>query len=171
MKIAMNLSKILKTRFFGAEKIAVLAIGSELRADDASGMLVGQELGSKLRRSKKLSRHVKIFLGNTAPENLTGEIKSYKPSHLVLIDSCELGKKPGTIGLIDPDMAAGISFSTHQLPLKILVDYMKRSLNCKAFILGVQPKVLKYGHKPSKEVLKTSKELAAVLFKSIQSVL
>lgn len=171
MKKQQDLHEILTRDLFGAVKVAVLGIGSDLRADDVAGMLIAQQLGSKIKRSAKLKKHVKIFLGNTAPENLTGDIKSYKPSHLVLIDSCDMNKKAGGIGIIRPEDIGGITFSTHQLPLKIIVDYMQRSINCEIIILGIQPKVLKFGLKPSKEVLKTAKELSNALFNAIKSAI
>jgi hypothetical protein len=38
-------------------------------------------------------------------------------------------------------------------------------------ILGIQPKSLKYGEKPSKYVLKTVKELSSALLEAAKSVL
>ena len=171
MRSATDLGKNLRTNLFSADKIAVLGIGSSLRADDSAGMLVAKAISEKTKRSKKLSKCVKIFLGDTAPENLTGEIKRYEPSHLVLIDSCDLGKKPGSISIINPDLVAGVSFSTHQLPLKILIDYIQHSISCKVLIIGIQPKTLQYEKPLSKEVLKAVKELSTALFESIRSVI
>jgi|GEM_PF-1075633 len=53
----------------------------------------------------------KFFNGGTAPENLTGEIRRFKPSHLIMIDAVELGKRPGTIALIDinPNISQAMS--------------------------------------------------------------
>jgi hydrogenase 3 maturation protease len=171
MKTPSALTKSLKLNLFGSDKIAILGIGSELRCDDAAGMLVGHAINKEIKKSAKLKRKLKVFLGDTAPENLTGEIKIFNPDHIILIDSCDMNKKPGELGIISSDSVGGVSFSTHQIPLKILVDYIVHSLNCKALILGIQPKSLKYGEKPSKYVLKTVKELSSALLEAAKSVL
>ena len=89
----------LKKKLQGARKVALLAVGSSLRGDDAAGLLVAEHLKT-LPRLKKDT--LKIFMGETAPENLTGEIKRYLPTHLIVIDSAEIGARAGEISLIEP---------------------------------------------------------------------
>ena len=48
--MAKDLKKELAARLAGAEKLAVLAIGSELRRDDGAGILVAEELLKKLKK-------------------------------------------------------------------------------------------------------------------------
>lgn len=154
-----NLKKILKTKLKDAKRIAVPGIGSELRGDDAAGMLAAKEInGSPGKYSK-----VKVFFGATVPENLTGEIKKYRPTHLIIIDSVDLGKKPGTICLLDSDKIEGISFSTHKLPIKVMVDCLIKSINCKPIIIGIQPKSFDFDSDFSKEVIHSIKKLSAML--------
>lgn len=109
-------------------------------------MLVAQQL--------KDASNFKVFLGSTAPENLTGEIKKFNPTHLIIVDIVETGDKPGAIVLIDPKDAGGISFSTHRLPLKMMVEYLLKFLKCKVIIIGIQPKTLALGSQPSQEAVK-----------------
>ena len=158
-----TLKKILQNRLTAARRIAVLGVGSELRADDASGILAATGLKAALAGRKK-SRAVKIFLGATAPENLTGEIKRYKPSHLVIIDTAEARKKPGTIFIFKPEeVGAGVSFSTHKMPAKILVDYLVKSLGCEVTIIGIQPKSIDFGKAPSRAVVQAAKKVSLAL--------
>lgn len=155
-----NLTKELKNRLKGSGKIAVLGIGSEFRADDAAGMLVAKNI---LKNSKR-SRRLKAFLGETAPENLTGEIKDYKPAHIIIIDTADIKQKPGTVLLMDEkDLGAGVSFSTHKLPAKILMDYFIRSLKCGIIFIGIQPKTIIFGKKVSKEVSGAVKGVSAAI--------
>ena len=86
-----TLATILRKRLDDAKKIAVLGIGSELRADDAAGLLVAKQI----RMSFPQSQRVKIFLGHTAPENLISQIKKFKPLHLIIIDALDMAKRPG----------------------------------------------------------------------------
>ena len=136
----------LKNRLKGAKRIALLGIGSELRADDAAGMLVAAGVGKK-------SKKIRVFFGSTAPENLTGEIIRYKPTHIVMVDTADIKQKPGTVLLLEnKDLGAGISFSTHKLPAKVLIDYFLSSLKCKVVLIGMQPKTLSFGKAVSREV-------------------
>ncbi len=159
----LTLKKTLKNRLYDARKIAVLGIGSDLRADDVSGMLAAGNLKDRL--SKRKSRiPVKIFFGETAPENLTGEIKRFKPSHLVMIDTIDAGKKAGSIYLFKPEeVGDGTSFSTHKMPAKILIDYLVNSCGCQATVIGIQPKTIDFGKAVSGSVKTGAKRVASIL--------
>ena len=153
----LRLKKILKKRLETAKKTAVLCVGSDLRADDSAGMILAGKL------SKNNSAGFRVFLGGTAPENLTGQILSYKPSHIIIVDSAEDGRKPGAVFLVNPEDISGISFSTHMMPLKMLVDYLTESLKCEILVIGIQPRNIKFGGKVSSEVKKSAEELASVI--------
>lgn len=157
-----NLQIILKKKLENAKKVAVIGIGSELRSDDAAGLLVAE----KLQKSK--IPKLKVFLGATAPENLTGEIIKYKPSHIIIIDSAEMNQKPGTALLINPEEAGGISFSSHTLPIKMMVDYLSESLKSEILIIGIQPKTLMFGENVSKEVMGSVKKISNLIQKILQ---
>jgi len=157
-----NLKTQLKKKFKDAKKIAVLGIGSELRADDAAGLLVAEEL-KKIKNLK-----LKVFLGSTAPENFTGEIIKFKPTHILIIDSVDIDQKPGSILLINPDEVGGISFSTHMLPVKMMVDYFFASLKCEIIIVGIQPKTLLFGEAVSEEVKKSTGKIIDIIQQILQ---
>ena len=161
-----SLSKELKNRLKGSGKIAVLGIGSEFRADDAAGTLVVHSI----RKNLKSPARLKTFSGETAPENLTGEIKSYKPAHIIIIDTADIKQKPGTVLLLDQkDLGAGVSFSTHKLPAKILMDYFERSLKCSITFIGIQPKLLAFGKSVSKEVKKSIKGISYAIIEAARN--
>jgi len=154
---------MLKNRFSGAERIAVLGIGSDMRADDASGMIAARELKSALSKRKR-RLPIKIFFGHSAPENLTGEIRKFKPSHLIMIDTIDAGKRAGSVYIFKPEeVAPGVSFSTHKMPAKILVDYLVNSCGCSTTIIGIQPKTVDFGKAVSKNVMRSAKKVAAIL--------
>ena len=154
------LTKELKSRLKGAKRIAILGIGSEFRGDDAAGMLVAEKI-EKETRNKKRKTKLKVFLGATAPENLTGEVIKFKPTHLIIVDTADIKEKPGTVLLLkDEDLGEGISFSTHKLPPKVMIDYFKNTLKCSIMLLGIQPKSLKFGNAVSKEVKSSVKDVS-----------
>ena len=170
-----NLKTELKNRLSSAAKVAILGIGSQLKGDDIGGILVANQLQGSLPPKTDQSPtgaktpqkpDVGIFIGGTAPENITGEIKRFNPSHLVIIDAADMGGKPGEIRLIDPENIGGISFSTHNLPANMLIDYLKQFLKCEVVIIGIQPKTIEFGKEPSAE-MKKAVEIVAALIKDI----
>jgi len=144
-----------------ARSLAVVGIGSELRGDDIAGLLVLRELRRALARSR--TKKIRLFGGGTAPENLTGEIVRCQPSHILLVDAADLGLKPGAAALIAPEAVAGISFSTHVLPLSILADYLKRALPCCIIILGIQPGSTDFSTTHSRAIGQAARRLARII--------
>ena len=155
-----NLKKKLAAKLKKAKKTALLCIGSELRSDDAAGILVAKHLLEKKITAKK---QFKVFIGETAPENLTGEIKTFNPDLLVIIDAANLGKKPGTTAVFSAKQLRGVSFSTHTLPLGMIIDYIKGYVDCSVVLIGIQPKSIEFGISVTPAVKKAAKALAALI--------
>jgi hydrogenase 3 maturation protease len=152
-----NLEKSLKNSLKDAGRIAVLGVGSELRGDDIAGILVAQELD-------KPSKRLKSFIGSTAPENFTGEIKRFNPTHLVIVDPADMaGSKAGAIKLIDSKEISNFSFCTHRLPLKIMADYLIKCIDCEIIFIGIQPKTLDFGKPYSAEIKRSVKRVASAI--------
>jgi len=162
-----NLTTILKNRLKNAGRIAVLGMGSELRGDDACGILVARELKKVCPHSNEHQK-LRVFEGATVPENLTGEIKRFKPTHLVIIDCVDAGKKPGAIASFNIEETQGISCSTHRLPLKLMSDYLVKSIGCRIIILGIQPKQLDFGTGVSQEVKKAANKVSGLIKKILK---
>ncbi|MFA5255840.1 MAG: hydrogenase maturation protease [Candidatus Omnitrophota bacterium] len=161
-----SLKRELKARLKGAKRVAVLGVGSELRGDDIAGILVLEAL----KKSKKIkpSIRLKTFEGSTAPENLTGEIKVFKPTHLIIVDTADIGESPGSVLLLRADeVGRGISFSTHKIPPKILIDYLTHSLKCEIVIIGIQPRSIGFGRNMSKAVISSSRSVAGSILEAL----
>ena len=158
----LNLKTLVRASLEGASRVAVLGVGSELRGDDQAGLLVAERLRKRCKMNGSCPQ-IELFHGATAPENLTGEIKSYRPSHLILVDAADVGKEPGTVEVISPELISGTSFSTHMMPLKIIVDYMRDSINCKVMVIGIQPKTLEYAGPVSREIRASVRQVATAI--------
>jgi len=154
--MAQTLEIILKNKLKTAKKVVLLGVGSDLRGDDAAGMLVAGRLKSSL----------KVVFGSTAPENMTGEVRRLQPTHLIIVDAAQMGKKAGAIEVIEPNRVEDVIFTTHQLPLNILARYLKYEVGCEVILVGIQPKTLKFGKPVSREV-KASVSKLVRLFKKI----
>ncbi|MCL1873904.1 MAG: hydrogenase maturation peptidase HycI [Clostridiales bacterium] len=124
-----------------ARRVVILGAGSELRGDDAAGMLLVRQLEELLGDLPE----VLLIAGSTAPENFSGQIKSFAPDLLLIADAAHLEEKPGTVGIIPPEQIKGISFSTHMLPFSLLLQYLQAEIGCPVLILGIQPKSTEFG--------------------------
>ena len=155
---------MLLKRLEGCSRIAVLGIGSELRGDDVAGVLLVRELG--LMANKRRFSHLAFegFEGGNAPENATGFIKGFKPSHIIVVDAADISLAPGECREIDPEELGDIPFSTHTLPMKIVTDYLKQATGAAISIIGVQPENLDFGRAPSKALKRGVRRLSRRMY-------
>lgn len=133
-----------------AKKLAVLGAGSVLRSDDAAGVLVAEKLMKKLGGNE--TPGILVLNGSSAPENFTGEIKRFSPDHVFIIDAADIGAPPGSISVIDPQVIGGVSFSTHMLPMKVMVEYLRQEVGCPISVIGIQPVNLDFGEEVTSQV-------------------
>ncbi len=139
----------LKERIGGFERLAVLGVGSALRADDAAGMEVVRILGERLAPSQA---NVRLFGGETAPENFSGSILRYAPTHLLIVDAADVGLMPGEYCDICPGDVGGPSYCSHMLPIKIMIDYLVQETGAQVTLLGIQYRTLEFDGPMSPEV-------------------
>ena len=140
-----------------ARQVVVLGVGSELRGDDAAGVLVAARL------ARRGPSGVHVIVGGTAPENLTAEVRSLSPSHLLIVDSADMGESPGSVRVIVPAEIGGASFSTHSLPLSLLAEYVRRETGCRVTVVGMQPRSVEPGRGVSHEVERAIEETVDAL--------
>ena len=160
MKIMEKIKRLLGDFLKDADKTVFLAIGSELRGDDAAGIAAANEL-----LKEDLADNFKVMLGYTAPENLTGEIKKFAPSHLIICDAAHSGLDPGEISIISPDEIQGASFSTHMMPMNVFINYISKDNPLKTLIIGIQPENLEFGAELSEPVKNTAINLAKIIIR------
>lgn len=160
-----NLYEILAERLSHAKRIAILGVGSSLNADDGAGVKISEGL-KEYFLDYRLSM-TSIFTGENAPENYTGEIKKFKPDHLLVLDAIDSERNPGDIVTIKPDEISGVSFSTHMLPIKIMLDYLVKETGCDITIIGIQPKNLVFAGEMTYEVIEAADYIMSVLRKII----
>lgn len=151
----------LSQNIIAGSRIAILGVGSPLRADDSVGLYIVTELMARLKTDSK--QEFRFYLGESAPENFTGEIRSFEPTHLLIFDAAEQDEIPGTFALIAPNQIGGTSFSTHMLPLKMLTDYLSITTGCAVLVVGIQPKYLEFAE-PLSTVVKDAADRFIDLF-------
>lgn len=150
-----------------AKRVAVLGVGSELRGDDMAGALVAQKLAAWCTETKH--ERMMAFDGATAPENLTGEINRFAPTHLVVVDAAHMRKSPGAVDLIPPESIGGVSFSTHTLPMPIIINYIIQATGCVPLVVGIEPQHKDVLQPPSDAVLTAVEEVVAAFQAAVPS--
>jgi hydrogenase 3 maturation protease len=143
-------------------RVVVVGVGSSLRSDDAAGLCVAEEL-----RTLDLP-NVLVLLGHTAPENVTGEIRTFAPSHVLFVDAAEFGAAPGSVRIFESADIGGMTSSTHTLPLAVIADYLTGELGCRVLFLGLQPKGVEFGERLSEEVAAAVADTVAILAQALR---
>ena len=138
-------------------RVAIVGIGNPLRNDDAAGMLVAREI--QHREQAADASHLLIIQAGHAPENVTGELRSFAPELILLIDAADMRDVPGTICWVPIQSIEGMSASTHSLPLSMLARYLTLELNCMVALIGIQPKSNDFGETVSAEVSQAITEI------------
>ena len=149
----------------GAKKVLICGIGNDMRGDDALGVYIAEGLKKRIK-----TPNVIVLNCGEMPESYTGRIIKEKPTHVIFIDAVHFEGKPGEIIMADPEGTLGEAYSTHRMPLKLLVGYLKQSLDAKFTLIGCQPKQAGLFVEMSEEIKKSAELLIDALFKALSSI-
>lgn len=145
--------------------MAIVGVGSDMRGDDVAGIEVVRRLRRKLESSKVL-----LIEGGVTPENFTGQMRRFKPTHVLLIDATDFDSEPGDVVLAEPETIVGQSISTHTLPLSILADYLREQTGAKIMLLGIQPARAQMGAEMSELVKDAIERVKEALMEELSSL-
>ncbi len=159
---ALALGEELRVWLGGCDKVAVLGIGNPLRRDDAVGLEIVKLLKGRVPRK------VRLLECETVPENFTREIREFSPTHVLMIDAAQLGAEPGEARLVPPERILGMVLSTHAIPLSLLTEVIKQSIDAEVMILGVQPKEIEFGEGLTPELRRASKRIVSILVRILK---
>jgi len=140
-------------------KTVIFGIGNTLRGDDGLGSVLVNTIAGKI--------DALCLDGGNAPENYLGKILKERPDTLLIIDALHLGEQPGTFKLLKPDELRVSYFSTHSIPLRILIEYLEDELHSDIYIIGVQPSSLTLGEPISEPVKKAIQRIATLIIQAV----
>lgn len=98
-------------------KKAILMIGNPLRGDDGITTYLGSLMEEK-------GSDWQIFYGEDTPEHQFGNIRKYGPDLLVIADAMT-GMDVGRVEVIDISDEREYMYSTHNLPMPVLLSYLR----------------------------------------------
>ncbi|MCS3900459.1 hydrogenase maturation peptidase HycI [Methanococcus voltae] len=177
------------------DKLLVMGVGNDLKGDDGFGVEVVRFLRryytKKLQLQDKFSSdidnenisendYIEVFNVNdklvlldsgVVPENFTDLIKNENPSKIIIVDAALMHKEFGTVDLVYENQLATVGFSTHALPLSILIKYIKSNIDTDVSIVGFEPYNLEFGSTLSKEADLILQEFSKQLVSKIDDFL
>lgn len=139
-------------------KVVLFGIGNVLRGDDALGPMLIEMLRGSVNAS--------CINAEGAPENYLGKVIRENPDTVLIIDAVHLNLKPGEYRILEQKDLEKSGFSTHDISLGMLIDYMKSQINADIFILGVEPRQLRLGAEVSETVKKTLGNLKKLIIEA-----
>ena len=140
-------------------KLIVLGVGNELKSDDGVGPFIIKKL-----IAENIEKDNLLFINaETVPENFTGKIRKEKPTHVIIVDACLMGGKPGDIKIVDKDDFVNIGLSTHSMSLSYFVKYLDKDSDFKIIFIGIEPETMDWGETPTESVEKTAFEFIELL--------
>lgn len=141
------------------EKLIILGVGNELKSDDGVGPFIVKNLMAENIESDRLL----LINAETVPENFTGKIRKENPSHVIIVDACLMGCKPGDIRIVDKDDFTNIGISTHSMSLSYFVKYLERDTDFKIIFVGIEPETMDWGENPTENVEKTAYDFIKII--------
>jgi len=129
----------------GANRIAILGIGNDLRSDDGLGPYIIEKL--RIDDPRVMIENV-----GSVPEGFARPLAEFGAERVIMVDAADMGKLPGHIELITKDRISGINISTHSMPLSFLMMYLEQETGGKTILIGIQPKSIQFGEGLTPEI-------------------
>ena len=159
-----DFSDSLRRRISGASRIAIVGIGDDLLPVDRLGMIAAKEI------EKLQLPNVKVFFAGTMPENMTAPLRVFRPDHVILLDSADIGAHPGTIAIIKPGKIQASLVSVHAMPLTLVMEFIAKDSQTKVTLLGIQPNITRHDVGLSAEEQKYLDQNLAKLFSILSDI-
>ncbi len=143
-----------------AKRLVIVGVGNPIREDDNVGLKILQGLHGKL------SEDVLLLECEMVPEGYLLDIEDFKPTHVLLVDSAVLGRKPGDADLVKVNEVAAFSaVSSHMLPLRLFCEYVEKSTGAKISLLLVEPKSMGFCEELTPELQAAAAKLTDMLLR------
>jgi hydrogenase maturation protease HycI len=143
-------------------RIAIIGVGNEIRHDDVAGLQIVRNLKEKISELKP-SKNILLVEGETAPHMFINEIQDWTPTYVIMLDSAELKKAPGTVEIVREGEMHRFSTSSHSGSKQILLDFLKVSIpDIKIIIIGIQAEKITFEEGMTENVKKAVDKLTEI---------
>jgi len=138
-------------------KTILWCIGSPILLDDGAGPALFSELEAFPAEG------VVPVNCETTPENWIAPLSKNPPQVLMVADAADMGLPGGSIRRMSLEDTGGITFSSHGIPLSLLLEPLKKSVEI--MIIGIQPEGRGFGEGLSPEVSRAVQSVAQAIRK------
>ncbi|WP_286951627.1 MULTISPECIES: hydrogenase 3 maturation endopeptidase HyCI [Aminobacterium] len=138
--------------------ITLWGIGNPLFGDDGVGPFIAKEL-----HKKRALHPITAIDCETIPENYIAPLKRNLPNLLLIVDAADMDLPPGSVRRIPLHMVENVSFSTHGLPLGMLLEDIAQKITI--IYIGIQPFSQNLGESLSQKVKDAAEKLILILEK------
>ena len=122
----------------------LMGIGNRWRGDDAAGPEVIARVAGRAE--------ARCIDAGDAPERHLGEAVEGAPGSILLVDAVDFGGPPGEVALFGlEDLPARLG-TTHDVPLSVLMEYLRAMSGADVLLLGIQPETTDFGRRMSAAV-------------------
>ena len=122
----------------------LMGIGNRWRGDDAAGPEVIARLAGRAG--------ARCIDAGDAPERHLGEAAEGAPDSILLMDAVDFGGLPGAVAVFGlEDLPARLG-TTHDVPLSVLMGYLRAMTGADVLLLGIQPETTDFGTRMSAAV-------------------
>jgi len=127
-----------------SSKVVFMGIGEEKLRDDGVGPYIIGKLLIHYNMRNPLNDMFLFINAGTDPMSRGDEIVKFKPSHLIIIDTCTLNKPPGTIAILEREnISEYVPISSHTIPIHIVIDFLMNKIPLlEVFMIGFVPESL-----------------------------
>ena len=138
-------------------KTILWCIGSPILLDDGAGPALFSELEAFPAEG------VVPVNCETTPENWIAPLSKNPPQVLMVADAADMGLPGGSIRRMSLEDTGGITFSSHGIPLSLLLEPLKKSVEIE--VIGIQPEKRGFGEGLSPEVSRAVQFVAQTIRK------
>jgi len=138
-------------------RVCLIGLGNVDYGDDGFGVRLAEELAARDVGD--------VVTAGKTPERFLGRIADSGFDSVVFLDAVEFGGAPGSIILLNSsEMTTRFpQVSTHKIALGLLAKWAEANGSTRAWLLGVQPELLKAGNQLSTTLHITHNALAQLL--------
>lgn len=142
-------------------KVLILGIGNRFRGDDGAGPLLLKYMKGKVKET--------LLDVGEEPLNYLEVIQSEAPDTILVFDTAEMGKVPGSIERIDIEkLSKSTTVSTHSIPIYQILKFIEMRTNANIVLFGVQAGTLELGGEVSPQVENAVKRFAEELIEVLK---
>ena len=138
-------------------KTILWCIGSPILLDDGAGPALFSELEAFPAEG------VVPVNCETTPENWIAPLSKNPPQVLMVADAADMGLPGGSVRRMSLEDTGGITFSSHGIPLSLLLEPLKKSVEIE--VIGIQPEKRGFGEGLSPEVSRAVQSVAQAIRK------